>query len=70
MRVVDIGCGDGMCTEVALNVCDASPNALVDIVGFDWSSAALKQARARGVPVAALRPMKAVYPWQCRVLTL
>lgn len=52
MRVVDIGCGDGMCTEVALNVCDASPNALVDIVGFDWSSAALKQARARGVPVA------------------
>jgi SAM-dependent methyltransferase len=52
MRVVDIGCGDGMCTEAALNICNASATASVDIVGFDWSSAALSQARARGVPVA------------------
>lgn len=41
-----------MCTEVAINVCNATPNASVRIVGFDWSSAALDQARARGVPVA------------------
>jgi SAM-dependent methyltransferase len=41
-----------MCTGVALKVCDATPNASVDVVGFDWSMAALDQARARGVPVA------------------
>jgi SAM-dependent methyltransferase len=52
LMVVDIGCGDGMCTQVALKVCDATPNASVSVVGFDWSLAALDQARARGVPVA------------------
>jgi len=52
MTVVDIGCGDGMCTEVALNACNATPNVSVDVIGFDWSTAALKQARARGVRVA------------------
>jgi SAM-dependent methyltransferase len=52
LTAVDVGCGDGMCTGVALKVCDATPNASVGIVGFDWSMAALNQARARGVPVA------------------
>jgi SAM-dependent methyltransferase len=52
MTVVDIGCGDGMATEVARTACDTTPNASASIVGFDWSMAALKQARARGIPVA------------------
>jgi len=52
LRVVDVGCGDGMCTEVARKVCDATPNASVSVVGFDWSLAALDQARARGLAVA------------------
>ncbi len=52
ITAVDVGCGDGMCTELALNMCNATPNASVSIVGLDWSTAALKQARARGVPVA------------------
>jgi SAM-dependent methyltransferase len=52
ITAVDIGCGDGMCTELALNVCDAVPSASVGVVGFDWSTAALKQAHARGIPVA------------------
>ena len=52
VTTVDVGCGDGMCTKVALNVCSATPNASVGMVGFDWSTAALKRARARGVPVA------------------
>ncbi len=41
-----------MCTEFALKACNATPNALVGIVGLDWSAAALDQAYARGVPVA------------------
>lgn len=40
-----------MCTEVALKTCRSTPDASVGIVGFDWSLAALNQARARGVPV-------------------
>jgi SAM-dependent methyltransferase len=52
LRGVDIGCGDGMCTEVALALCRATPNATVRIVGFDWSMAALRQARGRSFPVA------------------
>ncbi len=52
ITAVDVGCGDGMCTELALDVCNATPNASVSIVGLDWSIAALNRARARGVPVA------------------
>ena len=48
---VDIGCGDGMCTQVAASVCGSTPGASVTIVGMDWSMAALKQAKVRGVPV-------------------
>jgi SAM-dependent methyltransferase len=49
---VDIGCGDGMCTQVAVATCRATLNASVGIVGFDWSMAALRQAQLRDVPVA------------------
>jgi SAM-dependent methyltransferase len=49
---VDIGCGDGMCTEVARSVCASTPGASVAFVGMDWSIAALKQAHARTIPVA------------------
>lgn len=52
ITAVDIGCGDGMCTEFALNVCNAIPDASVSIVGVDWSATALTQASARGLPVA------------------
>jgi len=52
LKAVDIGCGDGICTQVALETCHAAPNATVEIVGFDWSMAALRQARARDLPVA------------------
>lgn len=52
LTAVDIGCGDGRCTELALKVCNATPNASVRIVGLDWSSAALDSAHARGLPVA------------------
>jgi len=52
LTAVDVGCGDGMCTQVAQTVCNATPNASVRIVGFDWSLAALQQARVRDLPVA------------------
>jgi SAM-dependent methyltransferase len=52
LRGVDIGCGDGMCTQVAVATCRATLNASVGIVGFDWSMAALRQAQLRDVPVA------------------
>lgn len=47
---VDVGCGDGSCTEVARSVCGAIPLSPVNIVGMDWSAAALKQAKEHGVP--------------------
>jgi SAM-dependent methyltransferase len=51
ITAIDIGCGDGMCTEFALKICNATANASVRIAGLDWSAAALDQANARGVPV-------------------
>lgn len=52
LRVADIGCGDGMCTELALQACARTPGADVAIVGLDWSKAALKAAKDRGVTAA------------------
>jgi SAM-dependent methyltransferase len=52
LTAVDIGCGDGTCTKVALTVCGMLSESPVRIVGMDWSEAALKQAKERGVPVA------------------
>jgi 2-polyprenyl-3-methyl-5-hydroxy-6-metoxy-1,4-benzoquinol methylase len=50
--VVDIGCGDGMCTRIAQTICNETPDASVAIVGIDWSMTALRQAQGRQVPVA------------------
>jgi SAM-dependent methyltransferase len=44
--IVDVGCGDGLAAAVAANV-----NPGHRIVGVDWSAAALRQARARGLAV-------------------
>ena len=52
LRGVDIGCGDGMATSVALAACGARGRGSIGIVGFDWSMAALAQAARRGIPVA------------------
>jgi len=52
LRVVDIGCGDGLGTEVAARICRTTPGVEVSIVGLDWSCAAVDQARARGISVA------------------
>jgi SAM-dependent methyltransferase len=52
LRGVDVGCGDGMATSVALATCKATPGAVVRIAGLDWSVAALRQAKANGVSVA------------------
>ena len=49
---VDIGCGDGMATAVAVARCEQTPGANVTIIGLDWSRTALDRARRRGVPVA------------------
>jgi SAM-dependent methyltransferase len=42
--IVDIGCGDGLATELA-----AQLNPGHHFVGVDWSADALRQARARGL---------------------
>lgn len=52
MTTVTIGCDDSMCTEVALNVCEATANASVGFVEFDWSNSSLESCTCRGVPVA------------------
>ncbi len=52
LRVVDMGCGDGAVTAMALAACAATPGAEVRVVGFDWSSTALTLAASRGVTVA------------------
>jgi len=44
--IVDVGCGDGLAAAVAADV-----NPGHRIVGVDWSAAALRQARARGLAV-------------------
>ena len=51
-RAIDLGCGDGMATSVATSVCARQPGRSISIIGFDWSMAALRQAKGRGVPVA------------------
>ena len=48
---VDVGCGDGTCTGVAISATAAVPNACLRVFGVDWSMAALKQAQRRGIPV-------------------
>jgi len=52
LRGVDIGCGDGTATSIALTTCRRSRRGSIEIVGLDWSMAALAQAAQHGVPVA------------------
>lgn len=52
VRVVDIGCGDGTSTEVAIAACRARTPTAVHILGVDWSLPALDRARRSGVVVA------------------
>jgi len=49
---VDIGCGGGEATAVAVARCKQTHRADVTFVGFDWSRAALDLARDRGIQVA------------------
>ncbi len=51
LRGVDLGCGDGMATAVALASCRGVGGG-VRLAGFDWSAEALGRAHRRGVPVA------------------
>lgn len=50
LRGIDLGCGDGMATSVAMATCREIGGG-VRLAGFDWSLAALGQARRRGLPV-------------------
>lgn len=52
VKVVDIGCGDGASTEIAIAVCRARPGTDVSVLGLDWSLPALTHARRSGVVVA------------------
>ncbi len=49
LTVVDVGCGDGMATAVAIATCAAAPGAPARFVGVDWSVAGVTAARARQV---------------------
>jgi SAM-dependent methyltransferase len=49
---LDVGCGDGAATAVAIERCRLVPGAEVKMIGLDWSRLALDRARARGIAVA------------------
>jgi SAM-dependent methyltransferase len=44
LRIVDVGCGDGMCTELTAELAHEH-----HVAGVDWASAPLKQAAERGL---------------------
>ena len=50
LKAIDVGCGEGTWTSMAAATA-ARAGIDVTIVGFDWSVAALDQARAHGLPV-------------------
>lgn len=45
LRIVDVGCGDGMCTELTA----ASGAGGHHVAGIDWAAGPLKQAAGRGL---------------------
>jgi SAM-dependent methyltransferase len=49
-RVLDLGCGDGACTETARSACVAA-GLDAFVLGSDWSANALAAAAARGLDV-------------------
>ena len=50
LRAVDIGCGRGIVTSMAMAECETRPGASLALVGMDLSGAALHRAYQRGVP--------------------
>ncbi len=52
LRLVDVGCGDGLWTIAARDACTRDKGLSVTFVGLDWSMAALTTARSQGLPVA------------------
>jgi SAM-dependent methyltransferase len=51
LRALDLGCGDGMTALAAVDACSARGSRL-QVVGLDWSSMAIRQARRNGFSVA------------------
>ena len=49
---LDVGCGDGRATVVAMARCKLTAGAEVSFIGLAWSVAALELARDRGLRVA------------------
>ena len=47
LRIVDVGCGDGMCTELTADL--AGETGGHHVAGVDWAAAPLKQAAERGL---------------------
>lgn len=52
LRLVDVGCGDGLWTIAARDACERDEEVSVSFVGLDWSMAALTTAHRQGLPVA------------------
>ncbi|HEY7488194.1 MAG TPA: methyltransferase domain-containing protein [Streptosporangiaceae bacterium] len=48
LRIVDVGCGDGMCTELTASLAHSSGEQH-HVVGIDWAAGPLKQAAGRGL---------------------
>lgn len=51
-RILDVGCGDGMCTRLTADLAaDLSPDRSLGhtVVGVDWAAAPLSEARRRGL---------------------
>ena len=46
LRIVDVGCGDGMCTELTAELAREDGH---HVAGVDWAAAPLKQAAERGL---------------------
>jgi 2-polyprenyl-3-methyl-5-hydroxy-6-metoxy-1,4-benzoquinol methylase len=44
MRILDVGCGDGLCTRLTADLADGH-----SVIGLDWAAAPLDQARGRGL---------------------
>jgi SAM-dependent methyltransferase len=48
LRIVDVGCGDGMCTELTARLA-GEHHPPHHVAGVDWAAAPLKQAAERGL---------------------
>jgi SAM-dependent methyltransferase len=48
LRIIDVGCGDGMCTELTADLADRLGGGH-HVAGVDWAAGPLKQAAERGL---------------------